>query len=335
VIEVRNLSKNFGIHKAISDLSFTIENSRIYGFLGPNGAGKTTTMNIMTGCLAASSGRVLIDGYDIFDEAEKAKMRLGYLPEQPPLYPDMSPRGFLLFVGRMKGIAERRLTARVDEIMETTRITEVRDRQIKYLSKGYRQRVGLAQAILGNPETLILDEPSSGLDPRQIIEMRELIKALGKTHTVVLSSHILSEVRAVCDTVIVFSKGRIVAIDTPENLEKLFAAGKRLELKATGAEDELRGILSDIPGVRSLRVTRDGEGSLRAVLEADERSDISGQVYLAFRESRLLLLSMNTEEAGLEDVFMELTADGQRAGKITGDGVFSCVSQEAGSVRDR
>ena len=223
MVEVSHVTKRYGSHVAVDDLSFTIGRGQTYGFLGPNGAGKSTTMNIMTGCLAASEGEVRIGGYDIFEQACEAKRLIGYLPEQPPLYPDSTPREYLRFVGAAKGIPPRELSAAADAAMKLTDIGGMADRLVKNLSKGYRQRVGIAQAILGSPEIIILDEPTAGLDPKQIVEIRELIKELGKTHTVVLSSHILSEVQAVCGTILIISKGRLAACDTPENLERLFA----------------------------------------------------------------------------------------------------------------
>lgn len=215
MIEVSHLTKRYGAHLAVSDLSFNIEDGQIYGFLGPNGAGKSTTMNIMTGCLAASSGEVRIDGHDIFEESGAAKRLLGYLPEQPPLYMDRTPREYLTFVGRAKGLSRAQLAEQMERVMSVTQIGDVADRLIKNLSKGYRQRVGIAQALLGDPKIVILDEPTVGLDPRQIIEIRDLIKDLGREHTVILSSHILSEVQAVCQTILIISKGRLVACDTP------------------------------------------------------------------------------------------------------------------------
>ena len=219
MIEVKHLTKRYGNHTAVSNLSFTIQKGQIYGFLGPNGAGKSTTMNIMTGCLAATAGEVKVGGYDIFEEAEKAKKLIGYLPELPPLYLDRTPREYLRFVAEAKGVPAKKVPEQLDHVMNVTQIKDVADRMIKNLSKGYKQRVGIAQALLGDPEVIILDEPTVGLDPAQIIEIRELIKELGKEHTVILSSHILSEVQAVCQTVMIISKGKLVACDTPDNLE--------------------------------------------------------------------------------------------------------------------
>ncbi|MBQ6900593.1 MAG: ABC transporter ATP-binding protein [Firmicutes bacterium] len=238
MINVKNLTKNYGNHKAIDDLSFTIEKGNVYGFLGPNGAGKSTTMNIITGCLAASSGQVNIGGFDIFEDAMKAKKLIGYLPEIPPLYPDMKVIDYLKFIAEVKGVAKSGMMEELFDVMEKTQTTDVAGRVIKNLSKGYRQRVGIAQALIGDPEIIILDEPTVGLDPKQIIEIRDLIRELGKEHTVILSSHILSEISAVCNHILIISDGKLVADDTAENLEKTY--GMDLEtifLRLTGATD--------------------------------------------------------------------------------------------------
>lgn len=226
MIKVEHLTKYYGDFLAVDDLSFDIEKGRVYGFLGPNGAGKTTTMNIMTGCLSATSGQVLIDGYDIFEEADEAKRMIGYLPEQPPLYMQETPREYLQFVGEAKGLKGNGLNEQIEAVIETARIKEVQHRRISDLSKGYKQRVGIAQALLGNPEIIILDEPTVGLDPIQIIEIRDLIQSLGKEHTVILSSHILSEVQAICEKILIISHGKLVAFDEPDKLERnLLSAG--------------------------------------------------------------------------------------------------------------
>ena len=225
MIEVSHLTKKYGPRTAVEDLSFTVEDGVVYGFLGPNGAGKSTTMNIITGCLAATSGTVTIDGYDIFDRPKEAKSRIGYLPELPPVYPDMTPAEYLSFVADARKVPAAEKEEQIDRAIRVTDIADVKDRLIKNLSKGYRQRVGIAQALLGKPSVIILDEPTVGLDPRQIIEIRELIRSLGKKHTVILSSHILSEVQAVCDKILIINKGKLIACDTPENLENLFAGG--------------------------------------------------------------------------------------------------------------
>ena len=220
MIEVEHLTKQYGEHTAVSDLSFRVDSGRIYGFLGPNGAGKSTTMNIMTGCLSATEGTVRIDGYDIFDSPNEAKRRIGYLPEQPPLYLNESPLEYLRFVGEAKGLRGAELERQISAVVEQTKIGDVRRKRISALSKGYRQRVGIAQALLGNPEVIILDEPTVGLDPLQIIEIRTLVKELGQSHTVIFSSHILSEVQNLCDQILIISRGKLVAFDRPENLEK-------------------------------------------------------------------------------------------------------------------
>ena len=240
MIEVRNLCKDYGTHRAVRDLNFTIEPGHVYGFLGPNGAGKSTTMNILTGCLAATKGEVFIDDFDIFEDAKEAKSRIGYLPEQPPLYLDMTVGEFLRFVADVKAVDKETRGEHLAAIMALTQIEDVENRMIKNLSKGYRQRVGIAQALVGNPEIIILDEPTGGLDPRQIIEIRQLIKELGKEHTVILSSHILSEVRSVCDRLLIIAKGELVAEDTPEALEARYApkSFEEIFLELTGEPAE-------------------------------------------------------------------------------------------------
>ena len=258
MIEVKHLCRKYGEHRAVDDLSFTIENGYVYGFLGPNGAGKSTTMNMVTGCLAATSGQILIDGYDIFEDAQEAKKRIGYLPEIPPLYQDMTVREFLNFVAKAKGVPKQALGEQLFSVVSLAGLEEVEERLIKNLSKGYKQRVGIAQALLANPEIIILDEPTVGLDPKQIIEVRDLIRELGKDHTVILSSHILSEVRSVCDQILIISKGKLVANDTPENLEKLYApkSFEEIFLELTGEEAE---IAEEADALELLRRIKAGE----------------------------------------------------------------------------
>lgn len=309
MIEVKHLTKRYGNHTAVSDLSFTIEKGQIYGFLGPNGAGKSTTMNIMTGCLAASSGEVKIGGFDIFEQAQQAKKLIGYLPEQPPLYLDRTPREYLTFVARAKGVPAKELCDQLDYVMEVTQIEDVADRLIKNLSKGYKQRVGIAQALLGNPEVIILDEPTVGLDPRQIIEIRELIQELGKEHTVILSSHILSEVQAVCQTIMIIAKGKLVACDTAENLERLFVGTTTVHLKADGTPEEIRDIVSGVGGITGMSIETLGDGVCTVQLDTDrdEQDDICREIFFAFGAARHAILEMTTAKASLEDIFMELT----------------------------
>jgi len=301
LIEVKNLCKRYGDHTALSDLSFTIEKGQIYGFLGPNGAGKSTTMNIMTGCLAASSGSVSIDGYDIFEDADEAKRRIGYLPELPPLYLDCTPREYLTFVARAKKIP----SAQIKE-----QVADVADRLIKNLSKGYKQRVGIAQAILGDPEVIILDEPTVGLDPKQIIEIRDLIQQLGKKHTVILSSHILSEVQAICQTILIISKGKLVACDTPENLERLFAGSTTVELRTEASKADVQQIisgLSELSGSKTKELP-DGGCSVRLECSGDDSDSFCRQIFFAFSDAKKAILELSVAKASLEDIFIELTS---------------------------
>ncbi len=308
MIEVRHLTKRYGGHTAISDLSFHIEKGQIYGFLGPNGAGKSTTMNIMTGCLAATSGEVTIGGHDIFEEPEAAKKLIGYLPEQPPLYLDRTPREYLSFVAQAKGVPAKERESQVNRAMSVTQITDVADRLIKHLSKGYKQRVGIAQALLGNPEVIILDEPTVGLDPRQIIEIRELIARLGRDHTVILSSHILSEVQAVCQTIMILSKGRLVACDTPEKLETLFSGTVSVDLTVEAGAEEAKQLVTGVDHVVKVTAEED-ERSTRLQVESNtqDADEICRNIFFAFAQAGRAILQMTTASASLEDVFIELT----------------------------
>lgn len=307
MIEVSHLTKRYGSHLALDDLSFTIPEGQIYGLLGPNGAGKSTTMNILTGCLAATSGRVRIDGVDIFEDPMAAKKHLGYLPELPPLYMDRTPEEYLRFVARAKGIGEVR--GELERVMALTQITDVKDRLIRNLSKGYRQRVGIAQAILGDPDIIILDEPTVGLDPRQITEIRELIQKLGENKTVILSSHILSEVQAVCDSILILSRGKLVACDTPDNLERLLTGGTALELEADTQPERLEKLLGNLPGVTGLTVGETAGKHAWARLETGKENleTLSKAVFFRFCEEKLPLLRLTPAKASLEDIFLELT----------------------------
>ena len=307
MIEVSHLTKRYGSHLALDDLSFTIPEGQIYGLLGPNGAGKSTTMNILTGCLAATSGRVRIDGVDIFEDPMAAKKHLGYLPELPPLYMDRTPEEYLRFVARAKGIGE--LRGELERVMALTQITDVKDRLIRNLSKGYRQRVGIAQAILGDPDIIILDEPTVGLDPRQITEIRELIQKLGENKTVILSSHILSEVQAVCDSILILSRGKLVACDTPDNLERLLTGGTALELEADTQPERLEKLLGNLPGVTGLTVGETAGKHAWARLETGKENleNLSKAVFFRFCDEKLPLLRLTPAKASLEDIFLELT----------------------------
>ena len=308
MITVEHLTKRYGSFTAVDDLSFTIGEGHVYGFLGPNGAGKSTTMNMMTGCLSATEGHVKIDGFDIFEEPMEARRRIGYLPEQPPLYLGETPEEYLRFVGEAKGLRSGELEAQIDEVIEVTRLEPMRHRVIRALSKGYRQRVGIAQALLGNPEVVILDEPTVGLDPIQILEIRELIRSLGERHTVILSSHILSEVQAMCDRILIIAHGRLIAFDTPENLEKLLTTPGELILVADLPEERFRAILAELPGVTDVVCTAAGSrltGTVRA--EGEDLYALSRAVFLAFAAAGEPLLEMRVKKADLEEIFLELT----------------------------
>lgn len=322
MIEVKNLVKKYGTHLAVDHLDFQLEPGKIYGFLGPNGAGKSTTMNIMTGYLGATEGEVVIDGHDILKEPEEAKKHIGYLPELPPLYTDMTVLEYLEFAAELKEIPRKEREDAVQKVMDITKLNDVEFRLIKNLSKGYRQRVGLAQAILGFPDIIILDEPTVGLDPKQIIEIRELIRELAKEHTVILSSHILAEVREVCDYILIISKGKMVASDTPENLEHLMAGQNSLEIETRAGEEEVRGILEKVPGVEEFELDRTSGSTTCARIEmktaAAGEQDIREAVFLAFADAGCPLLMLKTSRASLEEVFMELT-QGEEAEADAGD----------------
>lgn len=306
MIEVSHLTKRYGNHLALSDLSFTIPNGQIYGLLGPNGAGKSTTMNILTGCLAATSGEVRIDGVDIFEDPMAAKRHLGYLPEQPPVYMDRTPWEYLRFVARAKGV--KNLAQEVDRVMDLTQIADVRDRLIRNLSKGYRQRVGIAQAILGDPDIIILDEPTVGLDPRQITEIRELIQKLGENKTVILSSHILGEVQAVCERLLILSKGKLAACDTPANLEKQMSSASALEIDVCASKEQAEKLLSRLPNVQSFKSKGTADRcQIRLETEKEHLEDLSKAVFFALAEAKAPLLAMTPTKASLEDIFLELT----------------------------
>ena len=307
MIEVSHLTKRYGANTAVDDLSFTIKKGVIYGLLGPNGAGKSTTMNIITGCLGATEGEVRVDGHSVVDEPMAAKKRIGYLPEQPPLYQEMTPKEYLRFVAQAKGIPHKQWNSQLHRVMEKTRIIDVQDRLIRNLSKGYKQRVGIAQALLGNPEVIILDEPTVGLDPAQIIEIRELIRELGKEHTLVLSSHILSEVQAVCDHIMIISKGHLVASDTPENLTSLFAGTTTIKLEVMGDGDAVRGVLSGVEGIEIAALITEDDMT-RCELTQTGENDVRAALFTAFADAKLPILEMTRVRASLEDVFLELTS---------------------------
>lgn len=311
MIEVKNLVKKYGDHTAVDHLSFTVEKGQIYGFLGPNGAGKSTTMNIMTGYLGATDGEVLINGHDILKEPEAAKKSIGYLPELPPLYMDMTVMEYLKFSAELKKIKKEDREAEIEKALKLVKLADVQDRLIKNLSKGYKQRVGLAQAILGFPEIIILDEPTVGLDPKQIIEIRELIRELAKEHTVILSSHILAEIREVCDYIMIISKGKLVASDTPEHLEELMNGSDTIHIETRAEKETVREILSGLKDIEDVTYTQENE-ILKAEVKTKERKDIREAIFSAFAEAQCPLLTLQKTTVSLEEVFLELTG-GQKS----------------------
>lgn len=310
MIEVSGLTKRYGTHVAVKDANFTIKKGEVVGFLGPNGAGKSTIMNILTGYLSLTQGKVEIDGYDIMSDPELAKKRIGYLPEIPPLYLDMTVREYLYFIYDLKKVKFPR-GPHIDEIIRLVRITEVADRLIKNLSKGYRQRVGIAGALVGNPDVLILDEPTVGLDPKQIIEIRDLISKLGKNHTIILSSHILSEVQAVCKRVIIINRGHIIADDTPEELSKNLSSDHSLVARIIGKEDEVIAAISSVKSVESVECMGEYEkGSKDYRIYPADNADIRSELAKRLCEkNKIALLSLTSNELTLEQIFLRLTSE--------------------------
>ena len=311
MIEVKNLVKRYGDHMAVDHLSFHVDKGQIYGFLGPNGAGKSTTMNIMTGYIASTEGEVLIDGHNILEEPEKAKKCIGYLPEQPPLYFDMTVGEYLKFAADLKKIPKNERKDQVEDVMEMVGITQMKDRLIKNLSKGYKQRVGLAQAILGYPDIIILDEPTVGLDPKQIIEIRSLIKKLSEKHTIILSSHILSEISDVCDYVMIINHGKLVASDTTENLEKMTLGSNTLELTVKGTKDAVESLLEGMEEIQSLewnsKEKSEEDGTVSFTIKTEEKVDIREKLFYMMADNKMPILNMHSTKISLEDVFLELT----------------------------
>lgn len=309
MIEVKNLVKTYGKNTVVDHLNFHIKKGQICGFLGPNGAGKSTTMNMITGYIAMSEGEVKINGHDIFDEPEEAKKCIGYLPELPPVYMDMTPYEYLMFVSELKGIARVKRKAMVADVMEMAKITHMRDRLIKNLSKGYRQRVGLAQALIGYPEVLILDEPTVGLDPKQIIEMRQLIKELGKNHTVILSSHILSEISEVCDHVMILSNGKMVANDSMASLQKRCDGSNILMMTVKGPRETVEGILDRTQGILSRKIQESAldSGAWDITMELEEGTDIREHLFYSCSKEHCSILMMKNDKLTLEQIFLELT----------------------------
>ena len=310
MIEVKNLTKRYGQHIGVEQLNFTVKKGEILGFLGPNGAGKTTTMNIITGYISPTEGSVSVDGHDILEQPIEVKKRLGYLPESPPLYLDMTVEEYLSFAGEIKKVDRAARKTGMEKIMDLVKIGDVRRRLIKNLSKGYRQRVGLAQALLGNPPVLILDEPTIGLDPKQIIEIRNLIKELGREHTIFLSSHILPEVTAVCERVIIIHKGSIVASDTIENLSHGLRGTHRISVRVAGPEQETLKIINGLPEVKKAEVLGNSEpGTVDIYVESEGESDVRKPVFFAMSKAQYPILMMKSVDLSLEDIFLQLTTD--------------------------
>lgn len=307
MIKVENLVKKYGNQVAVDNLSFEVEKGQIFGFLGPNGAGKTTTMNIMTGYIAATDGTVEINGFDILTKPEEAKKCLGYLPEIPPLYSDMTVIEYLRFVAELKKVSKEERSGQIQEIMKMTEISDVESRLIKNLSKGYKQRVGLAQAIIGYPEVIILDEPMVGLDPKQIIEIRTLIKKLSKNHTIILSSHILSEVSTLCDHIMIISNGKLMASDTPQGLQKLMEKSIEIEIVAMGSIEKAEEILGNVEHIKTYTCEASEEDNVKISVVTEENMDIRKELSIALTGGGMPVLSMNKLEKSLEDIFLQLT----------------------------
>jgi ABC-2 type transport system ATP-binding protein len=321
VIEVTNLVRRYGPHVAVDHASFSIQKGEIVGFLGPNGAGKSTTMNILTGYLSSNEGSVMVDGQDILEHPTGIKRKIGYLPENPPLYQDMTVREYLSFAAEIKGIPPSEKKERMNRIMETVGVQDVSKRLIKNLSKGYKQRVGLAQAMIGDPQVLILDEPTAGLDPKQILEIRDLIIALGKDHTIILSSHILPEVSAVCRRVLIINRGRIVADDSPENLAKRILGGSHIHLRLDSSEVAASRALGKVSSIKRLEFKESNEqGTIEAIAEAAEDTDIRRGIFKALAAEDIPILMMRSLDMSLEDIFLNLTTkeDGEINSRVEG-----------------
>ncbi|WP_405318483.1 ABC transporter ATP-binding protein [Ruminococcus sp.] len=315
MIEVKNLTKRYGDIKALDDISFTVDTGEVLGFLGPNGAGKSTTMNIITGYISSTSGTVTVDGTEILENPRETKRKIGYLPEIPPLYPEMTVRKYLEFMFDLKKVKLPK-KEHIGEIMRLVRITDMADRLIKNLSKGYRQRVGFGQALLGNPPVLILDEPTVGLDPKQIIEIRKLIRSLGKKHTVIFSSHVLSEISATCDRIIVISEGRLVADSKADELSKALADTQKLSLTVEGSPSDVLGEIKKIPGVKKYMKVRElGEKSAVYSVEYGNEFDIRREVFSAMARINAPILEMKSGNESLEDMFLKLTQGAGKAGR--------------------
>ena len=307
MVEVSHLSKNYGSHPAIRDLTFSVADGQVYGLLGPNGAGKSTIMNILTSYLAPTGGEVKVAGFSLPEQAQQAKACVGYLPEQPPLYPEMTVQEYLDFAAELKGVKKAQRREQVQQAVRRTGLDQVMPRLIRSLSKGYRQRVGIAQALLGAPQLIILDEPTVGLDPAQVIEIRKLIRELGKSHTVILSSHILSEVQAVCSQVLILSKGHLVAVGAPEQLAEKLNPGSRLRATALGGGQTVLKTVGSIPGIRKVEIESEADGQVTFTAESADASDRRAEVSRALSQAGCTVLALAAENRTLEEVFLALT----------------------------
>jgi len=313
MIEIQNLTKTYGHIKAVNNISFTVRKGEILGFLGPNGAGKSTTMNIITGFIPPTDGYVKVDGYDIMDNPREVKKRIGYLPELPPLYMDMTVKDYLSFVSDLKMVDKKKKWNQIRDIMELVKLGDVKDRLIKNLSKGYKQRVGLAQALVGSPDVLILDEPTVGLDPKQIIEIRKLIKTLGKEHTIILSSHILPEVSAVCERVVIINKGEIAAVDTPENLSKGFGSASKLSITIVGPKSSVVGRIKEIYGVKYVEPNSEREDDvINYIVESDKDIDVRRPIFFSMAQAGYPIIELKPLNLSLEDIFLQVVTSEEK-----------------------
>ena len=308
MIEIENLTKRYGQRVAVDSINLTVNEGEILGFLGPNGAGKSTTMNILTGYISATEGNVRIDGIDILENPEKAKKKIGYLPELPPLYMDMTVEEYLIFVSKIKKVQKSEQVKNMEKVMRAIKIFDVRHRVIKNLSKGYKQRVGLAQAIIGDPQVLILDEPTVGLDPKQIIDIRNLIKDLGKKHTIILSSHILSEVSALCDRIVIINKGKIVACGTPKELSSTLSFADKFILRVKGSRTQVVSTLEQIPTIEKVEHLGVREqNTVDVSVQAKKDNDIREAMFHALSKANLPILVMRSDDLSLEEIFLQVT----------------------------
>lgn len=334
MIEVNNLTKYYGDHRAVDNISFSVKDGTVCGFCGPNGAGKSTTMNIMTGCLSATSGTVTIGGYDIFEHPIEARKLIGYLPEQPPLYLEETPREYLRFIAEAKKVPKECVADEIARVMEETQITDVAGRLIRNLSKGYKQRVGIAQTLLGSPKVIILDEPTVGLDPIQVVEIRELIKNLGRRHTVILSSHILSEVQQMCDEIIIIAKGRLIAYDTAENLEKMLQPKVTLEVQTDASLEEGKEVLSAMDGIEKAEYSQeDGLLNILITTAPEKELDVRKLLSRKFAAIDRAILKNDKVKVNLEEIFIELTNSGPED-ETPGDEMSEDETSEDEALKD-